>query len=634
MQRYLREYRSVGKPFPPPLPFSPSRDTLHHQHRSYGVPLVLTKIRIFGAPVFNKDGGCNLSLVCFGPYPKREVIFDQNKAAASSSSGQGIVGESEAAKRQLQQEPRMVHIAPGFHTNFHEYVDLHCGAVLMNDVKFCFYHEEIPGRRPKKPVFWLWVHTAFLDNHIGPDNPLRLRKTKVDKAVKDKECKHFRPDFAVELYFERPPVLGLKAGWTLQSRRARKTSAGSVGGRPRPSSASSRAASASGPGSGAAGGDPGVREKSRSTADGSSSRSGTIRRSSSAPGPGGGAGSRSPGKLIPGEFDRNLRHRLSYIDKQVEAGLYSCKRLGLYVKKVCHVWHTSSRELLQVSLHEMEKKYDQDAMTQVVEACRKVHMSFCGHATDMENMAGHVQKHVVEPLIAFHASGVKKLQQFRERNTVRLKKIQQIHDLVEKERRTCIKAWQALQTANRKIVTAHRVTPKLRETYDKVRRKAEEAFGHMEQILPEQNRELKRLEGSSLTNIVTDYESLELERLKLMDSSLRQLSLRWEQEIKPLASIVTSMKQEAEAVDLPGQISGWLEDARSEYGSPKDFAPLKAHIPCASEVSVPGWLMMVFLFFSPSILIFLSSLFSSCCLFPLPHSWLQSCRRSPVTTII
>lgn len=70
------------------------------------------------------------------------------------------------------------------------------GITLQGDVKFVLYDQD---KLQKEKMCTFWINTNF----ISPDNPkLKLLKSELDKACKDKKCKNFDEAFSIELEFE------------------------------------------------------------------------------------------------------------------------------------------------------------------------------------------------------------------------------------------------------------------------------------------------------------------------------------------------------------------------------------------------------------------------------------------------
>jgi len=72
------------------------------------------------------------------------------------------------------------------------------------DVKIQFFHSTAFG---KNKMFQLWFNTRFLVASSDPNvTILNLPKKELDKAVKDKKCKNYEENFAVEIEFSKTPL--------------------------------------------------------------------------------------------------------------------------------------------------------------------------------------------------------------------------------------------------------------------------------------------------------------------------------------------------------------------------------------------------------------------------------------------
>ncbi len=69
-------------------------------------------------------------------------------------------------------------------------------APICGDVKIEFFHKTKTG---KEKMFHFWFNTFFVDGTV-----LRLPKSEIDKANKDKKHKLFPASFVLELAFDLP----------------------------------------------------------------------------------------------------------------------------------------------------------------------------------------------------------------------------------------------------------------------------------------------------------------------------------------------------------------------------------------------------------------------------------------------
>jgi hypothetical protein len=73
-------------------------------------------------------------------------------------------------------------------------LELKCDLPICGDVHIVFYDKDKLGKDDK--MFGFWLNTSFIKS-----SSLILGKSQLDKAVKDKNCKHFPKDFQVEVTF-------------------------------------------------------------------------------------------------------------------------------------------------------------------------------------------------------------------------------------------------------------------------------------------------------------------------------------------------------------------------------------------------------------------------------------------------
>ena len=67
--------------------------------------------------------------------------------------------------------------------------------IVEGDVYIAFYRSYVLGQKEK--VFKFWFNTNFV-----PDNNIyEFKKSAIDKACKDKNCKYYKPGFRIEVHF-------------------------------------------------------------------------------------------------------------------------------------------------------------------------------------------------------------------------------------------------------------------------------------------------------------------------------------------------------------------------------------------------------------------------------------------------
>jgi phosphatidylinositol-3,4,5-trisphosphate 3-phosphatase and dual-specificity protein phosphatase PTEN len=123
----------------------------------------LHRVVIHKTPSVDRDGGCDLY---FDIHQEQRLIY----------SGKSISGP----RRVVRQDVFVFDDLP---------------LVLRGDLRFHFYDRDLIGRSTE--LFYFWTNTLFEPKRVS-----RFSKYEIDKAHKDHKSKIFRPDFAVELYFE------------------------------------------------------------------------------------------------------------------------------------------------------------------------------------------------------------------------------------------------------------------------------------------------------------------------------------------------------------------------------------------------------------------------------------------------
>jgi len=128
-----------------------------------GSPVRLTKIILSSAPNFDTGGGCD-------PY-----------FIISNMSGNKLYNSKKHSKLthwNSDDPPR----------------EFECNVPVDGDIHFCFYDSDATSQDDK--MFSLWIHSGFLQS----GKPLRLTKTELDKAAKDKSCQNFDSKFTCEIH--------------------------------------------------------------------------------------------------------------------------------------------------------------------------------------------------------------------------------------------------------------------------------------------------------------------------------------------------------------------------------------------------------------------------------------------------
>lgn len=136
--------------------------------------LRLTAVHMNAPPNFDPGGGCDPYFqVRVGEGGKGKLVFDYKQATKSK------LKHFKAGAVDLDVAPFNVRV--------------------KGDVKLSFFDFDRISEDDK--MFHLWLHTAF----VPPGGRLTLRKAELDRACKDKGCKEFPADFAVELTLEPAP---------------------------------------------------------------------------------------------------------------------------------------------------------------------------------------------------------------------------------------------------------------------------------------------------------------------------------------------------------------------------------------------------------------------------------------------
>jgi len=88
------------------------------------------------------------------------------------------------------------------HKKKEKFVDIDCGSLeVEGDIKILLLDHDLTS---DDHMCHFWFNTGYVEG-----NYLLLEKHELDKAVKDVDCKHFKDEFCIELFFDdfRPPSL-------------------------------------------------------------------------------------------------------------------------------------------------------------------------------------------------------------------------------------------------------------------------------------------------------------------------------------------------------------------------------------------------------------------------------------------
>jgi len=150
MEFFLKKYHSIGKEF-----------------QMKGVPLKIISVRMFPIANFDVGGGCD-------PY--------------------FILSNSEGKK--FYNHKKKIGKIPEWRKEGHH--EIKCDVPIQGDVLISFYDHDAVSADDKMCA--CWINTSFIRK-----SPLLLKKNELDKAVKDKKCKHFPAKFHVEIFFSGVP---------------------------------------------------------------------------------------------------------------------------------------------------------------------------------------------------------------------------------------------------------------------------------------------------------------------------------------------------------------------------------------------------------------------------------------------
>ena len=124
---------------------------------------IITKIRMFTLPMFNK---------VYTPFFRIE--------------NNGYDYNSEKKKTEFKKEDLFALVD----------FDIENGFLVEGDVEVIFYREKLLKKKDK--IFKFWFNTNFIPYDC---NIYQFKKSEIDKACKDKDCKYYSPSFQIEIHF-------------------------------------------------------------------------------------------------------------------------------------------------------------------------------------------------------------------------------------------------------------------------------------------------------------------------------------------------------------------------------------------------------------------------------------------------
>jgi len=294
-----------------------------------------------------------------------------------------------------------------------------------------------------------------------------------------------------------------------------------------------------------------------------------------------------------------FRNHVNLLFEQVDAGLYSLKRYGYYLQKMCSHRKPALIDLLKDTEHESSKKdrAEMDRAGNYVRAYR--------HMQDIQFQLLHeelkfvtsVNETVAEPLLAWHKNAEKRKEALKKREEKISKELKEVHAKVVSARKECHKQWQTIQGAYKdfaKIESHIKENPQkpkynakdlanAESKIEKERAKAILLFSTLETAVANANRTQDAYWNTELPSLLQDLEHLEAERLSMLGSHMLLYSHLQQGQVQPLANAAAMLVDDVQALNGAEEMKDIASSILRQHGGAQGPAVLQPQLPCSSN---------------------------------------------------
>jgi len=308
-------------------------------------------------------------------------------------------------------------------------------------------------------------------------------------------------------------------------------------------------------------------------------------------------------KMFENNFAPNISHKMELIREQSENGLYTIKRAGAYLKKICAMIRALAAEAIKTTGHELEKKdrLERDMMPEHLDALLGAQSLINQQFVNQLKWANDVQKDVVDPLIGFYKQADEKRKRLVMQDDKYRMEMKNLALNVSKMRSDCLKEWKQLQECEKEKIgaleeaLAHQNNPKLATSSFKKKEKTEKAlqkqrerthkiFAKFEVFIMNANEDQKLYYTKDLPNLCASFEMLELERLEELNARMKDFARITSELSTPMPGLAESFSNVVATMQTKQAIKSFTTKYVDQHGKPPSIEPFKENLPCSANI--------------------------------------------------
>lgn len=309
-------------------------------------------------------------------------------------------------------------------------------------------------------------------------------------------------------------------------------------------------------------------------------------------------------------FSESLIHQFPLVSRQVEAGLYSVKRVASFLKKICALEDTFSKESLKVTNHETGKldKVQGDGMKRSINTWIAMQEIMFQHASLHQEFRTKVSSAVVLPLQAFHKEAENTRKNIINDMSGVTRRLKNVTDAVKKSKKKALEALLNLKVSQdkdkgvvsqapapqKKTGMFSKLSTKLKtklaqtEGTDVLHKKAMAACTAFENALLDANTTRKQIRSSELPAIFDRMYQLEVARLDVLKDHLAKFALIFHELVAPMNRLSTRFVTSVEKMHTLSDVNTWIDTWVDVHGDPPAPQPFKYDLPTNADQLMRG----------------------------------------------
>lgn len=303
-------------------------------------------------------------------------------------------------------------------------------------------------------------------------------------------------------------------------------------------------------------------------------------------------------KAAPQLFSQHLIHQFPLVSRQVENGLYSVKRVGNYLKKLCTFEEEYSKEMLKATNHETTKleRVQGDGMKHYMNMWIGMQEVIYQIGNQHQDFRAKMMSAVVLPLQAFYKEAEEKRKEVLLEMTKLTKEIKLVNDAVLKAKKHSLDLLEKLKASQErdkaetnqpksgmlsKLSTA--LKDKFADSTQTLKEKAIAASNAYIQAIEHANKTKKRFRERELPRIFDDLQNIEVARLDVLKEHLTKFSLIFHEMVTPLEELSNRIVQNVAHMDTYDDINQFVETWVEVHGEPPKHVAHRYDLPCSAE---------------------------------------------------